>query len=133
MANVREYRLSVGLSQVELAAKAGTSQPSINRLEKGETKLTKEWAERLAPHLKTTAEKLLFGDAPPAPEGIDPNVLRAVVRHLVREYPKILKADPNYLAEAIVDLCEYMQQSARGDLSPAESRLAMKRVLVESD
>jgi len=133
MSNVREYRLTAGLSQVELAARAGTTQPTINRLENGGSKLTKEWAERLAPHLKTSAEKLLFGDTPPMPDGIQPKVLRAVIRHLATEYPKIINADPASLADAIVDLCEYVQDTDRGELSRAESGLAIKRVLVAGD
>lgn len=44
-----------------LGALAGTSQQQIERLEKGGRKLTKEWAERLAPHLGVTPESLIFG------------------------------------------------------------------------
>ena len=58
---LREHRLKAGLSQVELAARAGTTQPSINRLETGQTQLTKKWAERLAPHLGIDPKQLLFG------------------------------------------------------------------------
>lgn len=58
---IRRLREDRDMSQNELAEKAGTSQPQINRLEKGERKLTKEWAERLAPHLNVTPEILLFG------------------------------------------------------------------------
>jgi transcriptional regulator with XRE-family HTH domain len=50
------------LSQPELAKRAGTSQPQIWRLEKSERKLSKEWAERLAPHLGVTPQELMFGE-----------------------------------------------------------------------
>jgi HTH-type transcriptional regulator/antitoxin HipB len=33
--NVRERRLALGLSQVELAARAGMTQPALSRLEAG--------------------------------------------------------------------------------------------------
>jgi phage repressor protein C with HTH and peptisase S24 domain len=42
---------------------AGTSQPQIRRLELGERKFTREWAERLAPFLDRSAQELLFGQA----------------------------------------------------------------------
>lgn len=58
--DIRERREELGISQAALAEAAGTSQPQIDRLEKGQRKLTKEWAERLAPALKTTAQGLLF-------------------------------------------------------------------------
>lgn len=53
----------MGLSQQALADLVGTSQPQIKRLEDGARKLTKEWAERLAPSLHTSAEVLMFGDS----------------------------------------------------------------------
>lgn len=64
MSDLRAFREAKGLSQNELASFAGTSQPQINRLESGQRKLSKEWAERLAPHLGISPEQLLFG--PPA-------------------------------------------------------------------
>jgi transcriptional regulator with XRE-family HTH domain len=60
MSRLRDLRTKRGLSQAALAELAGTSQPQIKRLEDGVRKLTKEWAERLAPHLSTTAQALLF-------------------------------------------------------------------------
>jgi transcriptional regulator with XRE-family HTH domain len=60
MSELARLRTAKGLTQSQLAAKAGTSQPQIRRLENGERKLTKEWAKRLAPHLETTAEAILF-------------------------------------------------------------------------
>ncbi|NLS19868.1 helix-turn-helix transcriptional regulator [Rhizobium sp. P40RR-XXII] len=60
MSTIKELREKKGLSQQQLADLAGTSQPQIKRLETGERKLTKEWAERLAPHLDTIAPSLMF-------------------------------------------------------------------------
>lgn len=54
-------RRAKGLSMPKLATLANTSPQQIDRLEKGERKLTKEWALRLAPHLGITPEELLFG------------------------------------------------------------------------
>ncbi|WP_192843847.1 XRE family transcriptional regulator [Aureimonas sp. D3] len=60
MSYLRDLRKAAGLHQAELADLAGTSQAQIGRLEKGERKLTIEWAERIAPHLNTTARNLMF-------------------------------------------------------------------------
>ncbi len=72
MSALKQFRERARLTQQELADAASTSQPQIRRLEAGERKLTKEWAERLAPALGISAETLLF---PPAnlnePEGED--------------------------------------------------------------
>lgn len=58
---IRSLREKLDISQEKLAARVGTSQPQIKRLEAGERKLTKEWAERIAPHLGVNPEELLFG------------------------------------------------------------------------
>lgn len=56
------YRKRAGLSQGRLADLAGTSQPQIQRLEKGTRGLTKKWATILAPHVRAIPEELMFGD-----------------------------------------------------------------------
>ncbi len=59
---IRSLREARGLTQAELARLVATSQPQIRRLEAGERQLTKDWAERLAPHLGVAASRLMFGD-----------------------------------------------------------------------
>jgi hypothetical protein len=49
----------VGLS--ELARLANTSRQNIDRLRKGQRKLTRQWAEKLAPLLGTSPDRLVFG------------------------------------------------------------------------
>lgn len=61
MSMIKELREKLEMSQADLAEAAGTSQPQIKRLEAGDRKLTKEWAERLSGPLHVTAEILLFG------------------------------------------------------------------------
>lgn len=63
MSTIKDLREKNNLSQQQLADLVGTSQPQIKRLESGERKLTKEWAERLAPHLGVKAWMLVFDDA----------------------------------------------------------------------
>lgn len=58
---IKALREQQNLSQADLAERIGTSQPQINRLEHSKRKLSKEWAERLAPALATKPEVLLFG------------------------------------------------------------------------
>lgn len=60
---IKEYRQRAGLSQAALAAKAGTTQPQIRRLESGQRTLTKSWAERLAPHLHVSPQDLIFSES----------------------------------------------------------------------
>lgn len=63
---LKAARLASGLSMPKLAMLAGTSAQQVDRLERGDRKLTKEWAERLAPHIGVTAQDLLFPSfAPP--------------------------------------------------------------------
>lgn len=58
------HRLKAGLTQVQLAELAHTSQSQIDRLEKGQRKLTQLWAKRLAPHVGCHWLELL-GEAVP--------------------------------------------------------------------
>lgn len=62
MSMIKELREKLKLSQSGLAEAVGTSQPQIKRLEAGDRKLTKEWAERISPHLGVSPEALLFGN-----------------------------------------------------------------------
>jgi phage repressor protein C with HTH and peptisase S24 domain len=49
-----------GVSQKALAEAAGTSQQQIGKLLHGEREMTALWAEKIAPSLKTSPEKLVF-------------------------------------------------------------------------
>ena len=53
-----------GLSQSQLAEKAGTTAQQISRLERGDRKLTMEWVVRLADALECEPAELA-GFAPP--------------------------------------------------------------------
>lgn len=86
MTDLRDARIAKGLTQTGLAKLAGTSQPQIKRLEKGDRKLTREWAERLAPFLDVTPAELVFdavrtarGKAQSAFPPLDPELQKAWV------------------------------------------------------
>jgi len=64
---IRKLRRELNITQAGLARRVGTTQPQIKRLELGERKLTKEWAEKIAPHLGVTPLQLLFPDEESAP------------------------------------------------------------------
>lgn len=59
---MKSLREKKKITQPQLAKLAGTSQPQILRLENGERKMTKEWAEKIAPHLGITPQELLFSE-----------------------------------------------------------------------
>lgn len=54
------FRERAGLSKAELARRVGTTRQQLGRLEDGKRKLTKEWAEKIAPILGCTPSDLLF-------------------------------------------------------------------------
>lgn len=60
MNKIAELRKTKKLSQAALADLAGTTQPQIFKLETGKLQLTKEWSERIAPHLDVSPIDLLF-------------------------------------------------------------------------
>jgi phage repressor protein C with HTH and peptisase S24 domain len=59
---IRELRHKAGLSMQALADRAGTSAPQINKLEKGERKLTVDWMVRLGRALEVDPRELLPPD-----------------------------------------------------------------------
>lgn len=88
---IKELREKLKLSQSGLAEAVGTSQPQIKRLEAGERKLTKEWAERISPHLGVSPEALLFG-RPDSDESIKVNSSSAAVQREI-ELPNAIIRD----------------------------------------
>jgi transcriptional regulator with XRE-family HTH domain len=60
--HLRAWREFRGLSQEELAEKAGTSHQVIGYLERGRTQLSAKWLRKLAPALDTTPGMLLDHD-----------------------------------------------------------------------
>lgn len=99
-----EARLKKGLSQRALARLVGTSQSQINKLELGERKLTKEWAERIAPFVGCTAKEILFGiaDAETTHATID-----GAVRPTIKSVPVI----------GTVAAGQWMEQDATADVA----------------
>jgi phage repressor protein C with HTH and peptisase S24 domain len=61
---IREFRDRANLSMQALAERAGTSAPQINKLEKGERKLTVDWMIRLGRALNVEPRDLMVTDFP---------------------------------------------------------------------
>lgn len=58
--NIRELRERAGLTQVELAARAGTSERAVNHLENGKTRrVDLDLLDRVARALKVQPQSLL--------------------------------------------------------------------------
>jgi transcriptional regulator with XRE-family HTH domain len=84
---LRNFRRALNLSQGKLAALVGRTQPEIARLENGTRRMTVEWANVLAPHLRRAPQDLLTNLSPtnPNPAGddqaypIDDEIMRRAV------------------------------------------------------
>lgn len=57
--NLEKIRLEKGLSQQKLAELVGTSGPQVNRLEKGERRLTVDWLMRFAEALDVSPSEII--------------------------------------------------------------------------
>ncbi|MFT8491041.1 XRE family transcriptional regulator [Gluconobacter oxydans] len=70
-----DFMARARLTDPELGRRADTSKQQIFKLRKGERKMSREWAERLAPHLGVTWPELMEGDwrlAPAPQSGLPP-------------------------------------------------------------
>src|ERR1700740_2499050 len=75
---IRELRQRANLTMQALAERAGTSAPQINKLEKGERKLTVDWMVRLGRALGVDAKGLMAADAFGRPPPSLPSSLNAI-------------------------------------------------------
>ena len=72
-----ERRKQLGLSQVEIAKRLGTTQNQVSRLELGGRRLTSEWAKRLAKALECSPEWVAFPEVNTTPKRGRPPELRS--------------------------------------------------------
>jgi transcriptional regulator with XRE-family HTH domain len=64
---------------------------------------------------------------------IDADVLRAVLMHIGREYPRILRVDAHEFSDAVVAMCEFIYSNDSRPITKAESRLALRGITVLND
>lgn len=81
---IKDLRLTLGLTQVQLAGKAGVSQGSLSAIETGETVMLKaETILGLADALGTSPEWIQTGRGPPG-ESVRPDPDQAEALHIFR-------------------------------------------------
>lgn len=85
---LRAWRKFRGLSQVELAERAGTSHQVIGYLERGRTELSAKWLLKLADALETTPGHLLTLD----PNNMDNDIVDIWSRIPERDRASAVKA-----------------------------------------
>lgn len=64
---VRDLRLKKGMTQDDLAERAGTTKATISKIERSTMKMSVDWMERLAKALGVSAVELIVDDAQRAP------------------------------------------------------------------
>ena len=99
---LREARTRAGLSQRDLAKKAGTAQSVIARIERGQTSPTLETLERLL-----------------AAAGVELHASLAVkerdVRsHMLDDVPRILRLTPEQRLEELKNFSRFLYEARRG-------------------
>src|SRR5216117_420470 len=97
---LRQARLKAGLSQRQLAQRAGTAQSVIARIERGQTSPTWDTLERL---LAAAGYEL-------APQ-VQPRVV--VGWHMLGDVPRILRMTPEQRLEEVKNLSEFFAHARR--------------------
>lgn len=110
---LKELRQKSGLTLDELALRAGTSQPQIFRLERGERDMSLEWIDRLAKALHCRPYELL-------PEEWQPENL-----------PKTNDVSLNYVGE-IIETVELWLKDNKKSLSPKNKAQLIKALYEET-
>jgi transcriptional regulator with XRE-family HTH domain len=95
---IREFREAKGLSQQALAERIGTSQPQMDRLEKGQRRLTQDWMLRIARELGCRPADILSSEtsatAALSKEGLDARQKRILMAG-VKEGLRQIGVDPD--------------------------------------
>ena len=97
---LRQTRARAGLSQRALAARAGTAQSAVARIERGQTSPT--WS---------TLERLLKAANYEVVAHAEPSVV--VGSHMLAEVPGILRMTPEQRLEEVQNLTEFLYQARR--------------------
>jgi transcriptional regulator with XRE-family HTH domain len=123
------------VTQENLGGILNLSQPAINnRLsdEPGKTRFKLDEIEKLEKEFGELSP-LRDPDATNGAGKIDADVLRAVLMHIGREYPRILRVDPHEFSDAVIAMCEFIYSNDSRPITKAESRLALRGITVLND
>ena len=99
---LRQARTRAGLSQRDLARRAGTAQSVIARIERGQTSPT--WA---------TLERLLEAAGVHMRAQLEPPPSVVVGSHMLQDVPRILRMTPEQRLEEVKNLSEFLHQARR--------------------
>jgi hypothetical protein len=132
---LKRARIEAGFRTARIAAESlGIAYPTYAGHENGYRAFDSNDAIIYAKRFKVPLEWLLTGkkELPafikPQDGSIQPGILRLVIVHLATEHDDIINADPQKLADVIIDLCDYLQATNKPGLEKAESDLAMRRM-----
>jgi transcriptional regulator with XRE-family HTH domain len=109
--NIQPLREERGWSQEFLAGKLHTTGPQINRLEKGQRKLTVEWLLRLCSALDVSADEIVGIPLSKSKSGADPVMLGLVVgwlmeacgKYKIRQTPKEIGKWTSYVYAEVAE------------------------------
>lgn len=107
MSIIKKLRESRGISQARLAELSGTVQSQIYNIEKGTRPLSKQWAERIAPHLGVTPQELMFGES-----DIEPHLP-------IQEEKEMQYVSAETRARKIADIVDVLSKLSNGMLDQA--------------
>jgi len=97
---LRQARTRAGLSQRQLAKRAGTAQSVVARIERGQT--SPRWE---------TLERLLAATGSDLAAHVEPRVV--VGSHMLDDVPRILAMTPEQRLEEVQNLSEFLHQVRR--------------------
>ncbi len=100
--NVLQRRSALGLSQRELAAKAGTTAAAVSHIERGQRQPSGDMLSRLASALECSIDELVSAKHSSSPESI----------YLAR-VTSAMKSMPMKVQEQVADYCDFMKQKHR--------------------
>jgi transcriptional regulator with XRE-family HTH domain len=116
---IQRFRERLKMSQAELARRVGTNRQQIGRLEGSSAtprKLTKAWADRIAPHLGVTPAELMYPNLAKIDAGRALNVFEIALGGEIPEEPSIS-----------------IRQDLMARLLPDASRHTLQLVMVDTD
>lgn len=114
---IRMFRERMKISTSELARRVGIGRQQMGKLERSKRKLTVEWANKIAPHLNTTPQELMF-----------PNIAKADLNRFQSVF-EIAGGSGPLPSEPSISI----QHDLMAKLAPGVSGKRLQLVLVDND
>ena len=103
---IKAQRTSLGLSQKDLAAQAGTTESAVSHIERGIRKPSAEMLARLAGALGCSVDHLLAGVVPASKQTL-----------YMQRVLHAMESMPPRLQEQVADFCDFLRQKKRSKRS----------------